>query len=68
MPHWRGYVNKSKGNEHVRVIDVVADDRTAAADLIAKDVKRGETVGEIVRLKPSHPDADGTPPDTDGTQ
>lgn len=61
MSHWRGYVNRAKGNDHVRVIDVEADDRTAAAELIAKEVKRGETVGEIVNIKPSASDSNGAP-------
>lgn len=50
MSWFRAYLNKTKGNEHSRVIDVEADDMDAAGDAVTLEVKRDETLEQIVQL------------------
>jgi hypothetical protein len=55
MPTFRVYVNAKKGNEHVRVVDLEAEDLDAARVAAAAEAKKTEVVGEIVQLNDPNP-------------
>jgi hypothetical protein len=47
---YRGYVNKRKGNEHSRVVDVAANDPDEAQTKILALIKKSEVLEQIVSI------------------
>lgn len=49
---FRVYIDKAKGGDHARVEDFEADDEQAATAAAEKLIRRGEQLGQVVRIHP----------------
>lgn len=47
---FRAYIDKKKGNEHVRVFDAEAVSEDAFRDMLQTEVKKTEVVGQVQTL------------------
>lgn len=50
MRTFRAYLNKAKGNDHARVVDLEAADEDDFRAQLDAEVKKSEVVGDVVEL------------------
>jgi hypothetical protein len=52
----RFYIDKKKGSEHSRMIDVAETDEDKARAKVEKALKKGETINSVVSISIDFPD------------